>query len=99
MSKKMDKYSEILHRAKLLKDESSQLGKRMREIDKERKQIASFIIAAMGNSTVGSLENEDYFELHDFGKSTVTIDRVEKYCPELYDVLVVKNESLGLKFL
>jgi hypothetical protein len=99
MSKKMDKYADILHRAKLLKQESSELGKRMREVDNERKLIASMIVAAMGKSTVGSLEDIDYFEVVDNGKETVTKERVMKYCPELADVLIVKNESLGLKFL
>ncbi len=99
MSKRMDKYTAQLAHLKLLTEESSELGKRMRAVDKERKVLIGEIISHMGASVVGSIGGEDYFKVVDNGKATVTIDRVLKYAPEYYDVLVVKNESPGIKFL
>lgn len=99
MSRKMDGFKAEIAEYAVISAEATDLRRKLSAIEKRQKEIKSLVIPKMKGSTVGSIDNEDLFEIVDVGKSSVTIDRVMLYAPQLADKLIVKNPSLTIKFL
>ncbi|AOZ63719.1 hypothetical protein SEA_WEASELS2_134 [Rhodococcus phage Weasels2] len=99
MSRKMDSFKAEIAEYAVISAEATDLRRKLSAIEKRQKEIKSLVIPKMKGSTVGSIDNEDLFEIVDVGKSSVTIDRVMLYAPQLADKLIVKNPSLTIKFL
>ena len=99
MSRKMDAFKAEIAEYAVISAEATELRRKLSVIEKRQKAIKSLVIPKMKGSTVGSIDDEDLFEIVDNGKRTVTIDNVMLYAPHLADKLITKNPSLTIKFL
>lgn len=97
--RKMDKSKADVLELQKLTEQSSQLSKQLRSIEKRKKELTETLIKKMQTSIEAEIDGKKIFEIKQTERRSTRVDLVLTYAPELADKLIETKVSRSIKFV